>query len=50
MAWDDYLNPHEQKEYECSECGEPLETDKGKKKIKKELYDAINLKHYIQDI
>jgi len=28
----------------------PLETDKGKKKIKKELYDAINLKHYIQDI
>tara|TARA_R110002167_G_scaffold117249_5_gene293065 strand:+ start:345 stop:470 length:126 start_codon:yes stop_codon:yes gene_type:complete len=29
MAWDDYLNPHEQKEYECSQCGEPLETDKG---------------------
>jgi len=29
MAWDDYLNRHEQKEYECSECGEPLETDAG---------------------
>jgi hypothetical protein len=30
--------------------GIPLENDNGKKKIKKELYDTINLKHYIQDI
>ena len=28
MEWYDFLNPHEQKEYECSECGKPLETDK----------------------
>ena len=29
MEWYDCLNPHEQKEYECSECGKPLETDDG---------------------
>jgi len=30
--------------------GVSLENKKGKKKIKKELYNEINLKHYIQDI
>ena len=30
--------------------GLSLENKKGKKKIKKELYDELNLKHYIQDI
>jgi len=30
--------------------GISLVNDKGKKKIKKDLYDEINLKHYIQDI
>ena len=29
MEWYDCLNPHEQKEYECSECGKPLDTDDG---------------------
>lgn len=29
MEWYDALNPNEQKEYECSECGKPLETDAG---------------------
>jgi len=30
--------------------GVSLVDEKGKKKVKKELYDDINLKHYIQDI
>tara|TARA_R100001460_G_scaffold80505_1_gene121450 strand:- start:388 stop:513 length:126 start_codon:yes stop_codon:yes gene_type:complete len=29
MSWDDFLNPHEQTEYECSECGAAMQTDKG---------------------
>ena len=29
MEWYDALNPNEQKEFECSECGKPLETDAG---------------------
>lgn len=29
MSWDDFLNPHEQTEYECSECGAEMQTDKG---------------------
>ena len=29
MSWDDFLNPHEQAEYECSECGTSMQTDKG---------------------
>ncbi len=29
MEWYDFLNPHEQKEYECLECSKPLETDDG---------------------
>lgn len=29
MSWDDFLNPHEQAEYECSECGAAMQTDKG---------------------
>jgi len=28
MEWYDCLNPHEQKEFECSECGAPMDTDK----------------------
>ena len=28
----------------------PLNGTTGKKKLKKQLYDDINLKHYIQDI
>lgn len=28
MSWDDFLNPHEQTEYECSECGAAMQTDK----------------------
>ena len=30
--------------------GIALVNEEGKKKIKKQLYDEINLKHYIQDI
>jgi len=26
MSWDDFLNPHEQSEYECYECGADMET------------------------
>ena len=29
IMWHDFLNPHEQAEYECSECGAAMETDKG---------------------
>jgi len=29
MNWDDYLNPHEQPEYECGVCGKPMQEDKG---------------------
>ena len=29
MSWDDFLNPNEQKEYECSECGVAMEKDNG---------------------
>ena len=28
MSWDDFLNPHEQTEYECSECGAAMQEDK----------------------
>ena len=30
MSWDDFLNPHEQAEYEyeCYECGADMEEDK----------------------
>ena len=24
MSWDDFLNPHEQGEYECQQCGENM--------------------------
>ncbi len=27
--WDNYLNPHEQEEFECSECGKPMARDTG---------------------
>jgi predicted nucleic acid-binding Zn ribbon protein len=29
MSWDDFLNPHEQFEYHCCECGSKMQTDKG---------------------
>tara|TARA_R110000803_G_scaffold66918_3_gene128527 strand:- start:6679 stop:6804 length:126 start_codon:yes stop_codon:yes gene_type:complete len=29
MSWDDFLNPHEQDEFECSECGAAMSKDKG---------------------
>jgi len=28
MSWDDYLNPHEQPEYECGVCGKPMHQNK----------------------
>lgn len=28
MSWDDFLNPHEQAEYECYECGAEMQEDK----------------------
>jgi len=28
MSWDDYLNPHEQPEFECGVCGKPMHQDK----------------------
>jgi predicted nucleic acid-binding Zn ribbon protein len=28
MEWYDFLNPDEQKEFECSECGTPIAEDK----------------------
>ena len=28
MSWDDFLNPHEQAEYECYECGADMQEDK----------------------
>ena len=28
MSWDDFLNPHEQSEYECQQCGSDMEEDK----------------------
>ncbi len=28
MSWDDFLNPHEQAEYECNECGADMQEDK----------------------
>ena len=34
----------------AEEDGVSLVTESGKKKLKKQLYDDINLKHYIQDI
>jgi predicted nucleic acid-binding Zn ribbon protein len=27
MEWYDFLNPHEQDEFECSECGTPMAED-----------------------
>ena len=28
MSWDDFLNPHEQSEYGCNECGADMQEDK----------------------
>jgi len=28
MSWDDFLNPHEQEEFECGVCGKPMNHDK----------------------
>ena len=27
MSWDDFLNPHEQSEYECGVCGKPMQEE-----------------------